>query len=218
MKNYLDRRDEEIDRSEWLDIIWALRYLMRIHPEKRSGVIIELCAGKGYLTELLDRKFPRYVVFGYDIEGYKYSNYVFRLDLEETRPSPATYYVFQHCLEHISQNRVVDLLSYMALVSRGIVGVLPGHMLRDPTHKVNHYHLNDVHRIMKKVSERIGQDKNIYYCVRPDIHSYIYPSDLDYLLVITDRRVECKHTLPPWFRMFLKINRRLIAFEKRQVA
>ena len=214
MQSYLDHRDVEIDPTEWLDIKWSLQYLTRIHGEENSGFIVELCAGKGYLVSRLKRWFPDYFVFGYDIEGYKYSDNVSKIDLETTDPSPADYYVFQHCLEHLNQDRVVDLLTYMARNSKGYVGILPGHYVDDPTHIINHYHVGEVKRIVEEVGRRLESIKAIYYCIRPDILSYIYPEYMDYLVVVSDRPVKCFRTLPFKYRTLRGIVRRMLERER----
>lgn len=197
--SYLDHRDDEIDTTEWIDIYTALKAL---NP-KRNEVIVELCAGKGYLMHFLSRKLGNEVV-GVDLEGCKYNNKVICMDLSKEDPPIGDIYVFQHCIEHIPQLRARNILKQALTHGRAVIGILPGHKVDDPTHIVNHYHLDDIMDIVRYVNPP-------YFIVRPDIRSYAYPASLDYLLVMSKTPVKKVDTIPARLALAVWLYRKLLS-------
>ena len=196
--DYLDMRDSEIDTTEWLDIYTSLKAL---NP-KRNEVIVELCAGKGYLINYLSNRLENKII-GVDLEGCKYNNRVICMDLSRHDPPKGDIYIFQHCIEHIPQLRVRSILKQALNHGRAIIGILPGHHVRDPTHIVNHYHLNDIIDIVQYVNPP-------YYIIRPDINSYAYPSNLDYLLVMSKTPIKKIDTIPLKLASIIYIYRKML--------
>lgn len=199
MQSYLDKRDLEIDRTEWIDILCGIKAVV----SRPAGLkIVELCAGKGYLLEFLSRRLPHNEYIGVDLEGCKYSNNVKCVDLNKEYPPKGDIYIFQHCIEHLDQNRVVELMRYCLDNGVAIVGIVPAHKSDDPTHVVNHYHYDELLELINKVETK-------HYYIRPDLLSYVNPSDLDYLVILSNIPIDKKKAFPKMFRYVHGIFRRL---------
>ncbi len=201
MSSYLDKRDYEIDKTEWIDIYYALKAI-DIKPDEK---IVELCAGKGYLIEFLSKRLPYNKYVGVDLEGCKYSNKVICMDLNQKVPPEGDIYIFQHCIEHLEQDKVINLLKYCLRKGRAIIGIVPGHYSDDPTHVVNHYHYEDLLELISEVKPK-------YYYIRPDLMSYINPSITDYLIILSNSPIDTKKTFPRILRYGLGIYRRVFKF------
>ncbi len=184
MTVYLDWRDAEIDTTEWRDIEAVLRLAEVVPPE----VVVELCAGKGHLIRFLWRRMGL-LVEGVDLEGCRYHHRIKCLDLEEEDPPPARVYIFQHCLEHISQPRALELMRYMGRRARLIVGILPGHPTRDPTHKKDFYTREEALALAR------ASGLPHAYAV-PDTNSYLDPASLDWLVVASKEPVRVRYVYP----------------------
>ena len=196
--NYLDRRDLEIDLSEWIDIYYSIKALGVGYNDK----IVELCAGKGYLIQYLKEKGYKEVI-GVDLEGCKYSNDVICIDLNKEYPPEGDVYIFQHCIEHLNQNRVVQLLRHCLNNGEAIIGIVPAHKVNDPTHIVNHYHYEDLLEMIKKINPP-------YWYIRPDLMSYVNPVVLDYLIIMSNKPFNPKRTFPLIVRYSLGFSRKMI--------
>ena len=171
-------------------------------------MVVELCAGKGYLLEFLRRRGYRYLV-GYDLEGCRYNSMVKCVDLNNYMPPIGSriVWVFQHCIEHLDQDRVVEMIGY-ALNNdfariKAIIGIVPGHLSNDPTHVVNHYHYEDLLNLIREIKPR-------YWYIRPDMMSYINPSATDYLVIMSNKPFNPKKTYPILLRYVLGLTRRII--------
>ena len=197
--SYLDSRDNDIDTTEWIDIYTALKAL----KPGRDELIVELCAGKGYLIRFLGERIPSRII-GVDLEGCRYSRDVECLNLALEDPPQADIYVFQHCIEHLPQERAKCILKRALVHGRAVVGILPGHHVDDPTHKINHYHIVEIKSIIDYV-------RPPYYVVRPDIRSYAYPGTLDYLLVMSNTPIRKEDTVPRRLALLVKAYRSILA-------
>ncbi len=185
-KHYLQQRRDEIDITEYYDIYWALRSL----GVDRESTIVELGAGEGLLLRFLMRKGYR-LLRGYDI-SYQ-DEMVRKRDLTREPPDPPfDVCISQHFLEHIPQDKALDLLAYCIEEGWASINIIPGHFSTDPTHIINHYEYEDAINLAKKVCRKAGSP--CYFRVEPDTMSYISPIGRDWILVISRRRVE---TLKP---------------------
>lgn len=198
--SYLDRRDAEIDRSEWVDIEYGIRAVV---GEFAGYRVVELCAGKGYLIEYLRSKYPGNQYVGVDLEGCRYSEHVVCMDLNKQYPPSGDIYVFQHCIEHLDQNRVIDLLRYCLKHGLAVVGVAPGHRVGDLTHVVNHYHYEDLIKLVRKTGAK-------HFFIRPDLLSYVSPKDRDWLIILSNKPVDPRKTYPLFFRLAHGLLRRVV--------
>ena len=173
--SYLEHRRSEIDYTEYMDI-----YINLVrNGASKSDRIVEWCSGEGGLIDYLKLKGYRNVI-GCDIlaRDIGRGDVVF-CDLNRDNPPRGDVVVFQHCIEHLDQGRVVELLRWSLDNYRFVIGVVPGHHSDDPTHVVNHYEYADVVNIVKKVGAR-------FYDVAPDSASYIHPENTDYIVVLSN--------------------------------
>ena len=169
---YFEKRRMQIDRMEWYDIHWGLKAA----GARKGDFIVDLGAGGGYLVDFLRARGFR--VIGLDLVGD--GEKVHRCDLEVEDPPLADYYVFQHFLEHIRQERALELLSKCYRQGKAVVGILPGHWSDDETHVINHY--PDILKIVEHV-------KPACYCIRPDTLSYVSPRSRDWLLILSKKTI-----------------------------
>ena len=200
--DYLAWRGSRIDYTEYYDILYGLKSL----GATRGDRIYELCAGSGGLIAFLRSK--GYAnVSGCDIRSRGIVEYC---DLEKGLPEnvEADYFVFQHCLEHISQESAKKVLSSAVRRSKGVVGILPGHMVGDPTHVVNHYHLEDV--IDLAVSS--GAE---YVYVGLDMASYVHPESRDWIIILSHKPFRVRR--PLWFIMVWRFMRFILGVMTRWI-
>ena len=193
---YLSWRESRIDRTEYLDILYALKSL----GAEKDDPVFELCAGGGGLIRYLRGKGYRHVS-GCDIRGD--GKTVLTCDLNKGLPgyAAAKYYVFQHCLEHLEQVAAKNILRECMRRGEGVVGILPGHMVGDPTHVVNHYHLEDV------VDLALSSGAE-YVLVTLDMASYVHPESRDWLIVLSHRPFRLRR--PWWFALMLRFARHML--------
>ena len=203
MCSYLDKRDSTIDRTEWVDIYLGLT-AVGINPH---DTIIELCAGKGYLIDYLRKRLPYNKYIGVDLEGCMYNKEIKCMDLNKELPPRGDFYIFQHCIEHLDQDRVITL--FMKILhewkAKAVIGIVPGHLCDDPTHVVNHYHLRDLEELIKKIDPP-------YYYIRPDIMSYVEPNSMDYLVILSNVPFDPRKTFPKIMRYGLLFFRKTVLF------
>lgn len=166
---YLKWREKAIDRSEWLDLEWALR-AMRVGKDAK---VVELGAGSGGLMRYLRAK--GWHVIGVDLHG---QGEVQRLDLRSHEPPDADAYIFQHLLEHLPQQRARWLLKYCYEKAGKVAGILPAHYNLDTTHVINHYTLKEAYEFIDYVQPK-------HAVLTADMWSYAMPLDLDYLLIMS---------------------------------
>lgn len=187
-RGYLAKRRREIDCTEWIDILYGLKAA----GAEKEDMIIELCAGEGLLLEFLRRRGYRNLC-GCDLVASPEKK-VYRCDLnEQDPPSNGKYYIFQHCIEHLDQNRVAELFRKILHQwrARAIVGIVPGHYTLDPTHIVNHYTYSDLLELVDKVKPR-------YWKIRYDMKSFIDPYSSDFLIIFSNKPIK-RTTYPLWF-------------------
>ncbi len=199
--DYLSWREGLIDRTEYLDILYALKSI----GAGRDDPVFELCAGAGGLIRFLRGKGYRRVS-GCDIRGD--GGAVLTCDLNKGLPgyAVAKYYVFQHCLEHLDQEAAENILRECMRRGEGVVGILPGHMVGDPTHVVNHYHYEEVMKLARA-------SKAEYVVVVPDMASYVHPESRDWLLVLSHHPFKLKR--PWWFVLAHRFMRRMLGAATR---
>jgi len=173
---YLRWRQKMVDISEYVDIEWALRSL-RVGPD---DLIVELGAGSGGLIDYLRRKGWNRIL-GVDL--FNSSKDIVKMDLRHSNPPPADAYIFQHFLERIPQRRARELLKYCYdSAKKGVAGILPAHYVLDPTHVINHYTLKEVRELIDYVQPK-------FYVLAADMWSHVMPIDLDYLLIMSKKRI-----------------------------
>jgi len=177
---------------------------------KPTDKIVELCAGKGYLLEFLRKRFPYNKYIGVDLEGCRYSSDVVCMDLNRYDPPKGDIYVFQHCIEHLDQDRVIEILRYCLRHGRAVIGIVPGHHSSDPTHVVNHYHYIDLISMILMVHPKC-------FYIRPDLLSYVNPKDRDWLIILSNEDFDPVNTFPRFFRYALGILRRTYRYYARWV-
>ena len=207
MQSYLDKRDQEIDTYEWIDIYRALLAIGARH----NNTIVELCAGKGYLLEWLERtKLPLNEYIGVDLEGCKYNPRIKCMDLNKEDPPKGDIYISQHCLEHLNQDRVIELLRTSLENGIASIHIVPGHYVNDPTHVVNHYHYEDLEQIIEKLNPK-------YYVIVPDSVSYTNPRVLDYLMILSNVPINKKKLLPLTMRLSLLFAKIALRLERKRM-
>lgn len=180
---YILKRQQEIDYTEYVDILFGLKAL----KVELNDKIIELGAGSGGLIKFLKAQGYRNVI---GIDLLYSSQDVMLWDLEKNMPPKADAYVFQHVLEHLDQNRAKELLKYCYEVAGKVVGILPAHYVEDPTHMVNHYTKRDIYDLIDYVQPK-------FFVLTPDMWSYVVPDDLDYLLIMGEDYI--RKFRPHWF-------------------
>ena len=188
---YLKRREFEVDKSEWIDIY----HILKANRISRDAKIVDLGAGSGGLIRFLRSKGFKHV---YGVDLLYHDEYVIQLDLEKSWPPEADVYVFQHFLEHIDQDRARELLKHCYDVSYFIIGILPGHYSRDPTHVVNHYDLGSIYEFVDYI-----QPRNFYVTV--DTLSYINPLFRDFILIISKNKINIRFR-PLSFKLLHRFN------------
>jgi len=190
---YIERRREEIDKSEWLDIYRALR----VAGARRWDRIVELGSGDGSLLRFLRRRGYMNIV-GYDL--LHEDELVRRANLELEEPEYGDYCVSQHFLEHISQDRAVYLLYRCIVNGVASINIVPGHYSDDPTHKVNHYDYNMLHRMALSVREKLNNEgyasRSMYAYILPDTMSYFNPRVRDWIFILTTRYIHERRLYP----------------------
>ncbi len=194
--NYLSWRRSMIDRTEYYDILYGLKSL----GAGRDDPVFELCAGSGGLIHFLRVKGYRHVS-GCDIRG---DGEVVRIcDLNKGLPdyAVAKYYVFQHCLEHLDQEAAKNILRECMRRGEGVVGILPSHMVDDPTHVVNHYH-------SKEAVDLALSSGAEYMIVTLDMASYVHPESMDWLIVLSHHPFRLRR--PWWFVLAHRFMRHML--------
>lgn len=181
--DYLSKRRNQIDKTEWLDILFGLKSV----GARKDEIIVELGAGEGFLLDFLRKKGFQNVI-GVDLRGD--GRRVIRTDLEKEYPPKGNIYVFQHVIEHLNQERVVDLLRYCLSVGRAIVGIVPAHLSDDETHVVNHYEFEEIEALIKRINPK-------HYLIKPDLMSYANPIARDWLIVLSKEPIR----LPVLYRL-----------------
>ena len=203
---YLDERDKEIDKTEWIDILRALKAF----GASRNETIVEWGAGRGHLVKFL-RLNGYKKVYGYDLL-WSEPDLVFRRDVT-LKPHPVgDICISQHFLEHIDQEKAISLLD--ACLSKGwlSINIVPGHMTRDETHKVPFY----TYSMLEEIASRITSAK--YYYIYPDTRSFVSPESMDWILVLSKKPLTRRGKIiikPLWLRALLVIAKALISVEER---
>jgi hypothetical protein len=195
-EKYFEKRRGNVDRSEWLDIYWALRAL----GVPRDAIIVDLGAGEGGLVRYLRRKGYRNTI-GFDVAVE--NEYVKRMDLTRETPRGFDVCVFQHFLEHIPQERAVELLAHCVSEGVAAVGIVPGHFSDDPTHIVNHYEYEEALDLARRAAARAGGA----YRVEPDTLSYLSPEARDWIIALARHLPE----IPPLKPLPIRLARKALA-------
>lgn len=196
---YLRKRVLEVDKTEWIDI----HYGLKATNVKYNDKILDLGAGSGGLIRYLREKGYKHV---YGVDLLYSDEYVMQMDLTREDPPEADAYIFQHFLEHIPQDRALELLKYCYEGAGRVIGILPGHYSEDETHVVNHY-------TKRMIMDMIDVIQPKFYVLTPDLWSYLDPSSLDYLLILS--RYGIRRFRPLGFRLlkmplFIYLQRRRI--------
>ncbi len=190
---YLERRRSEVDCTEWLDILYALKAM----HVPRNARIVELGAGEGGLLRFLVKHGYRNVI-GYDLL-YE-DDLVVRADLTKVLPEPPfDVCISQHFLEHIPQDRAIELAKWCLSHGLLFIAIVPGHHNKDPTHIVNHYEYEDLLSFVKKVNAP-------YWRIEPDMMSFVNPAARDWLVVLSRKPIPRK-VKPFWFTTLIRMIR-----------
>ncbi|NPA98568.1 MAG: hypothetical protein GXO43_04230 [Crenarchaeota archaeon] len=196
MDNYLSWREHQVDKTEYYDILYALYSL----GADEYDPIHELCAGNGGLMRFLYRH-GFHSIGGCDIRGD--GEIIDVCDLNKGLPDNirAKYFVFQHCLEHLDQEAAKKLLRQCMERGEAVIGILPGHHTRDPTHVVNHYDL-------EQVVDLVLASNAPYILVTLDMASYVHPENRDWLVIMSRKPFKLKR--PWWFRIGYRFMRHML--------
>ncbi len=138
---YFERRDREIDRREWIEILERIPRDVKIVLEIGSGT----CGLAGFLRE------HGFQVVGLDISSYAVN--ICRSRGFEVVQADARFIPFrdgsfdavvsQHVIEHcLDPKKCVDESARVARIRA--VHVVPGHPVDDPTHVVNYFEDRDL--------------------------------------------------------------------------
>ena len=186
MNIYQIHRILHIDFTEWMDVYWGLRAL-GVKPPAR---VVDVGGGCCLLARFLSRLGYRASCCDVDTScGAAYCDAA-RGDLPD-----ADAYVAVHVLEHLPWPRGVYNFATRTY-PRPVVAVVPGHFSEDETHVVNHF-THHVHgpRYVVQIDGRPQRLATVYqlaavfeaagYRVRvePDVHSFAYPWDVDWVLM-----------------------------------
>ena len=138
-KGYFAWRDQNIDETEWHDILKILREKF---PDARK--VLEVGCGTGNLMMFLSQH-------GYDVTGVDISSYAVEvcrkrglkaiLSDAENLPFPQSSFdvvISQHLLEHLA-NPIRGIRESVRVSRGGCIHIVPGHWSKDPTHIVNHF-------------------------------------------------------------------------------
>ena len=205
-RGYFQARESTVDRSEFMDVLLGLRAV----GAGRDELIIDVGGGTGELARFL--RSHGYNAMACDpfsnAPGVEYCR------LPDEVP-PASIYVFQHVLEHVS-----DIEGSIKALSRAraVVGILPGHLSEDETHVINHFH-HHLDGVVKGIFgevrvmsiETLRQLFNRYFphvVITPDTHSYLAPWDNDWLLIASKKPINTRHVKT---RQLLTVAKNLIA-------
>jgi len=150
-EKYFEWRDENIDRTEWQDILNILR---KSFPTARR--VLEIGCGTGGLMEFL-------ISHGYDVTGVDISHFAVGeckkkglkalVASAEKLPFPDDSFdltISQHLLEHLV-NPIQGIKEALRVAKYGSIHIVPGHWNKDPTHIINHFtrpFLNDLLRLI----------------------------------------------------------------------
>ena len=198
-EEYFKKRRVEVDRTEWLDIYWALKAL----GIPRDAYIVDLGAGEGGLVKFLrSRGYHKAVGFDVAVEN----EYVRKMDLTRDLPHQPDVCVFQHFLEHIPQERAVGILAYCLTEGYAAVGILPGHYSDDPMHVVNHYEYEELDTLARRVADAIHTTR-VAYRIEPDTVSYLTPKARDWILAMAKHLPEIPPLKPLPIRLAIKAAR-----------
>ena len=206
-EEYFQARETAVDRSEFIDILIGLRTV----GAGRNELIIDVGGDTGELARFLRNH-------GYNAmacDPFSNTPGVAYCKLPNEVP-PASIYVFQHVLEHVS-----DIEGSIKALSRAwaVVGILPGHFVDDETHVVNHFHhhldgtikgLFGEVRVMSidTVKQLFNKYGFTHVVVTPDTHSYLAPWDNDWLLIASKKPIKAGYVKA---RQLLTVTRTLIA-------
>lgn len=194
-EEYFKKRRAEVDKTEWLDIYWALKAL----GIPRDAYIVDLGAGEGGLVRFLRGK-GYYKTIGFDVAVE--NDVVRRMDLTRELPHKPDVCASQHFLEHIPQERAAGILAYCLTEGMAFIAVVPGHHSDDPTHVVNHYEYEDLVNFAEKVASMAR--RRVSYRVEPDAVSHLVPEARDWLLVMSSVHPDIPPLKPLALRLALK--------------
>jgi len=147
-KTYFDKRDSNVDASEWLVIEKNIKSLYSV---------LEISCGTGKLLRYLKYRHKR--VVGCDISEYAISvakNVGVPVVVCDAQYLPFRDKVFstsvsQHLIEH-TEKPLQTLKESMRVSRKKVVHIVPGHPCDDPTHVKNYYKYDE----LKKLADELG--------------------------------------------------------------